>query len=65
MPKHRNSFQMKEQDNITARDLSKSHISNMPDGQFKATIIRILPGLEETIEDITETLTIEIKELKN
>ena len=55
---------MKEQDNTTARDLSKSHISNMPDGEFKATIIRILPGLEETIEDITEILTIEIKELK-
>ena len=64
MPRHRNSLQMKEQDHTTARDLSKTDISNMPDGEFKATIIRILTGLEKRIEDISETLTTEIKELK-
>ena len=30
---------MKEQDLATARDLSKTDISNMPDGLFKAVII--------------------------
>ena len=55
---------MKEQHKATARDLSETDISNMPDGEFEATIIRILTGLEKRIEDISETLTIVIKELK-
>ena len=33
----------------------------MPSREFKATVIRILPGLEKRIEDIRETLTTEIK----
>ena len=36
----------------------------MPDGEFKATIKRILTGLEKRMEDISETLTTEIKDLK-
>ena len=36
----------------------------MPDGEFKATIIRILIGLEKRIEDVSEALTTVIKELK-
>lgn len=46
-----------------ARDLSKTDINNMPDGEFKSTIIRILTGFEKRIKDISETLTTEIKEL--
>ena len=37
----------------------------MLDGEFKATTIRILTGLEKRKEDFREALTIEIKELKN
>ena len=37
----------------------------MLDGEFKAKIIRILTGLKKRIEDISKTLTTEIKELKN
>ena len=37
----------------------------MPDGEFKATIIRILAGLEKSREDFREALSAEIKELKN
>lgn len=36
----------------------------MPDGEFKATIIRTLAELEKRIEDCRETLTTKIKELK-
>ena len=57
--------QMKEQDKAIARDLSKIDISNMFDREFKATIIRILTGLEKRMEGIRKTLTTEIKELKN
>ncbi|VFV43401.1 Hypothetical predicted protein [Lynx pardinus] len=36
---------MKEQDKVMARDLSKTNVSNMANGEFKAVIIRILTGL--------------------
>ena len=36
----------------------------MPDGEFKAEIIRIITRLEKRIEDLRETLTRERKELK-
>lgn len=38
--------QMKEQDKATVRDLSERDISNIPDGELKKIIIRILTGLE-------------------
>jgi len=55
---------MKEQIKVMARDLRKTDVSSMPDGEFKATIIRILAGLEKRMERIRETLTTEIKEFK-
>jgi len=64
MPKWRNSSQKKEQEKVIARDLIKTNISNMSDEDFKATIIRILAGLEKSMEDIRETLTTEIKQIK-
>jgi len=36
----------------------------MPDAEFKATVISIIAGLEKSMEDIRETLTTDIKELK-
>ena len=36
----------------------------MLDPQFKATIIRILAGLEKNIEDMSVSSTAEIKDLK-
>ena len=33
---------MKEQDKVMARDLSKTDIYNTPDGEFRATSIKIL-----------------------
>ena len=63
MSRWRNSFQKKEK-MVTARDLIKTNIGNMPDPEFKAKIIRTLAGLEKSIENIMETLTAEIKELK-
>jgi len=56
MPKWRNSSQKKEQEKVIARDLIKTNISNMSDEDFKATIIRILAGLEKSMEDIRRPL---------
>ena len=33
-----------------------------PDGEFKAVIIRILTGLEKRVENISETINIEIRD---
>ena len=46
--------QMKEQDKIMARDLNDTDISNMPDGEFNETIIRILTRLNKRKEDFRE-----------
>lgn len=43
---------MKEQDKAMARDLNKIDTNNMSDGNFKAMIIKILSGLQKTMEDI-------------
>lgn len=37
----------------------------MPDLEFKTTIIKILAGLVKSTEDTRESLTREIKDLKN
>ena len=64
MPRWRSSPQKKEQEKVMATDLIKTDKSNMPDPEFKATIIRIQTGLEKSIENIRVSLTTEIKDLK-
>jgi len=59
--RQRNVSQMKEQSQTMARDQSKTDISNMPDTEFKAMIIKILTELEKRVEDISETFNTEIK----
>lgn len=53
---------MKEQDQATARDQSESERSNICNKELKIIIIKILTGLKERVEDISETLNTEIKE---
>ena len=48
-----------------ARNLTEKDVSNVPNVEFKATIIRILIGLEKSMEDSRETFTTEIIKLKN
>ena len=48
-----------------SRDLIKIGISNMPEPQFKTALIRVLPGLEKSIEDTRESFIMEIKRPKN
>lgn len=49
--------QIKEQDKTIARHLSKTEINNMPDREFKIIVIKILTGLEKTMEDFSELFT--------
>ena len=59
MRRQRNSPQIKEQDKAMARDLSDEDISNMTDREFKVMIIRILTGLKNGVEDLSETFNTE------
>ena len=65
MPRQRNSSQKKEQEKAMARDQIKTDINIVPVGKFKVTIIRIFTGPEKRVEDFRESLTKDIKELKN
>lgn len=51
---------MEEQDQTIARDLSKTNTSNMAAREFKVMIVKILSGLEKSVENISETLHKEI-----
>lgn len=55
---------MEEQDKAMARKQSETDISSMPNEEFKATIMRIITGLEKRREDISEILITEMKSLK-
>ena len=47
---------MKEEDKVTARDLNKTEISNIPGIEFKI-VIKILTGLEERMKTSVRSLT--------
>ena len=51
-----NMSQMKEQDKITARELNKMEIRNMPDREFKEMVIKIFTGIEKRVEYLNATL---------
>lgn len=65
MRRWRNSFQKKEQEKVTARNLIETDLSKMPEPEFKTTIVRILAGLDKSINNTRESLTTEIKKPKN
>lgn len=46
--------QMKEKDKTKAEEVNEMEISNMLD-KFKVTVIKILTGLENKVENLSET----------
>ena len=57
MTRWRNSPQRKDQEEITARDLLKTKISNISEQEFKT--IKVTRVLEKSIEDTRESITTE------
>ena len=55
---------MKDQEEITARDLPKTDRNNTSEQELRTTVIRLIAGLEKSIEDTRETLAAEIKDLR-
>ena len=49
--------QMKEHAETTTKDQNKTEINNMPDGEFKAMMIKILTGHEKRVQEIVRPLT--------
>lgn len=51
-----------KQEKVIARDIPEADISEMPDGKFKTTNMKILAGIGENMEYIRDTTVAEIKE---
>ena len=65
MMKWKNSPQKKLQEEITAKKLIKTDINNITEQEFSIIVIKLIAGLEKSIEDSRESIAAEIKELKN
>ena len=65
MTRQSNSPPKKDQEEITARDLLKTDLSNISEQELRETVIRIPSRLEKGIEDNRETLATELKRPKN
>ena len=56
MTRWRDSLNKKGQENIIARDLLKTDINNIPEQEFRTTVIRQIAGFDKSIEDTRVTL---------
>ncbi|KAF0878630.1 LORF1 protein, partial [Crocuta crocuta] len=55
----------KFQEEMTAKELLKTDISNITEQEFRIIVIKLIAGLEKSMEDIRETTATKTKELKN
>ena len=65
MIRQRNSPQKKVQEEITARELLKTDKNNIPEQEFRITLIRLIAELEKSIEDSRESIAADIKNVRN
>ncbi|KAF0875346.1 LORF1 protein, partial [Crocuta crocuta] len=63
--KRKNSPPKKFQEELTAKELLKTDISNITEQQFRTIVIKLIAGLEKSMEDIRETIATNTMELKN
>ena len=50
---------------MTARELTKTDINDITEQEFRIIVKRLLAGLEKSIEDSRESISVDIKELIN
>ena len=65
MMKWKNSPQKKLQEVVTANKLIKNDLSNVTENEFKIIVMKLISGLEKSIEDSRESVATEIKGLRN
>ena len=64
MMKRKNSPQKNIQD-ITTNELIKKDLNNITESEFRIIVIKVITGLENSIEDSRESIATEIKGLRN
>ena len=50
---------------MTANELIKNDLTNVTENEFKIIVIKLIAGLEKSIEDSRESIATEIKGLRN
>ena len=65
MTKLKNSPQKNLQEITTANELIKKDLNNITESEFRIIVIKLIAGLENSIEDSRESLATEIKGLRN
>ena len=65
MMKWKNSPQKKPQEVATANGLIKNDLSNIMEQEFRIILIKLIAGLEKSIEGSRESIATEIKGLRN
>ena len=65
MTKRKNYPQKKLQEVATANELIKNDLSNVTENEFKIIVIKLIAGLEKSIEDSKASIAREIKGLRN
>ena len=50
---------------MTANELIKNNLNNITESAFRIIVIKLIAGLENSIEDIRESIATEIKGLRN
>ena len=63
--KWKNSPQEKLQEVATANGLIKTNLSNIMEQEFRIIVIKLIAGLEKSLDDSRECIATEIKGLKN
>ena len=65
MTKRKNSPQKNLQEITTANELIKKDLNDITESEFRIIVIKLITGLENSIEDGRESLATEIKGLRN
>ena len=65
MTKRKNSPQENLQEITTANELIKNDLNNITESEFRIIVIKLIAGLENSIEDSRESIATEIKGLRN
>ena len=65
MTKRKNSPQKRLQEVATANKWIKNDLSNIMEQEFQIIVIKLIAGLEKSIEDSRESIATEIQGLKN
>ena len=65
MTKRKNSPQKNVQEITTANELIEKDLNNITESEFRILVIKLIAGLENSIEDSRESIATEIKELRN